>query len=302
MRRTVSDYLRQGYDAFMAGDLALCSDSIVAILKQIPNEPNALLLAAMLAMDRGRRFESDGTTIDGHTLAQGWLERAMTVVDQANKPWPMAWNFKSTMLFRLGRFQDAIDAADKAIQLKPDVFEARINKANALNAMGRYHDALVMYAEAGKFQPGNPSVRFNRAFPTLSLGDWAKGFEYYEYRWAMPEWNRDHRREFHSQIPQWHAQPLTGKRLLLHWEQGFGDTLMCLRYLPWLLEKEPALLVVEVQKALARLARERITHDVLILAHGDPIPPVDYWVSMMSLMQRHGTTQENMPAPYFLRG
>lgn len=298
-RSTVYDVLKTGYDAFAAGDLATCATSITTILKQLPNEPNALLLAAMLGMDRGKATLK-GQPVDGQAHAQEWLERAMQETESRGVPWPMAWNFKSTMLFRLGKFQDAIDAADQAIAMKPDIFEARINKGNALNALGRYDEALAMYAEAGRLKPDAPSVRFNRAFPTLCLGDWKKGFELYEYRWAMPEWKRDHRREFHDTLPQWQGpryQPIHGKRLLVHWEQGFGDTLMCLRYLPWLLDQQPSLLVFEVQRALTTLLRNRLPTEIMVLGHGDPIPLVDMWVSTLSLPHYHGTTQDNMPPP-----
>jgi len=299
----VADVLKVGYDAFVSGDLKTTSDALATVLRQIPHEPNALLLAAMLGMDRGRRTLPDGTVVDGPALAQEWFERAMAVVTDAGKSWPMGWNFKSTMLFRLGRFEEAIAAAEEAIRLKPDIFESRINKANALNALGRYEEALAMYAEAGALRPSDPSVRFNRAFALLNLGRWRQGFDCYEYRWMMPEWNRDHRREFHGSVPQWWNQPLAGKRLLVHWEQGFGDTLMCLRYLPWLLAHGPDLVVLEVQRSLARLVRHRLEIDgegLLILAHGDPVPAVDYWVSTMSLMARHGTTPETVPHGHVL--
>jgi len=270
-----------------------------SVLRQHPNEPNALLLAAMFGAERGRRTCPDGQVVDGLEKAQEWIERG---IEKADAPWPLAWNFKSTLYFRLGKLEDSLAAADKAIELGPTYHEPWVNRGNTLMAMGRYDEAEASYQEAGKIRPSHPSHRFNRSFLKLGAGDWRRGFDEYEARWLMTEWNRDHGRPIHSSHPRWWGEPLDGKRLFLHWEQGFGDSIMMLRYLPWVRSRGPGHIVLEVQKALMTLCQERLdTTELTIIGPGMDPPPFDVWCPLFGLPALHQTTQDNVPDGRWMR-
>src|SRR5688572_29034305 len=88
------DVLKRGYDALLASDYRTVVKVLDSVLRQHPNEPNALLLAAMFGAERGRRTCPDGQVVDGLEKAQEWIERG---IEKADAPWPLAWNFKSTL-------------------------------------------------------------------------------------------------------------------------------------------------------------------------------------------------------------
>jgi hypothetical protein len=126
----------------------------------------------------------------------------------------------------------------------------------------------------------------------LLLGDFAAGLRSYEVRWggSVPE---------HGYVqPQWTGQPPNGARILLHAEQGLGDTLQFLRYVP-MVQAAGGSVVLSVQRAVSRLARE-LPGVVQILTPGDAIPDVEWQCPLMSLPLVMGTTLETIPArvPY----
>ncbi|HEV8456366.1 MAG TPA: tetratricopeptide repeat protein [Gemmatimonadales bacterium] len=293
------DALKAGYDALLASDYKTVAKVLDVVLTQHPNEPNGLLLAAMLGAERGRRTMPNGEPIDGLSLADEWVARA---IDQADAPWPLAWNFKATLYFKLGRLEDSLKAADHAISLGGQYHEPWVNRGNTLMALGRYDEAASSFGEAGKIKPGHPSHRFNRSFLKLVAGDWRTGFDEYEARWGMQEWNRDHGRPIHSTHPRWWGEPLEGKRLFLHWEQGYGDSIMMLRYLPWVRSRGPGHIVLEVQKALMSLCADRLdTTELTILGPGMDAPPCDLWCPLFGLPALHKTTRETVPDGQWLR-
>lgn len=295
--------LERAYKAIEAKRHTEAATLIGKVLRQHPNHPPALLLLALIALDaKSPTVQFQGETLHPLDMASQWVDRALAMA--GDLPWPAAWNMVAMIRTRQGRFAEAVAAADKAIAQRPELFEAHNNRANALAAAGDYDAALAGYAQAALIRPGDPSTRFNRAFIYLDRGDWAKGFEWFEARWSIREWERDHGRPFHTLSPRWFGGPLHGKRLFLHWEQGYGDTLMMVRYLPWVLDQGPVSVTLEVQATLRTLLAKRLPHDdrLIVMANGDPIPPFDLWCPLMSLPYCHRTTQDTVPpAPYLSR-
>src|SRR5215470_594709 len=114
-------------------------------------------------------------------------------------------------------------------------------------------------------------------FLLLVMGDFAQGLLGFEWRWRLPEKSQ---RPFTQ--PLWRGEPLDGKTILLHAEQGFGDSLMLLRYAP-LVAARGGRVVIEVPRALERLTARLVGGPYTIVGGGKPLPTFDLQCPLMSL-------------------
>lgn len=285
-------------EAAYAALIAKRYDKVSVLLTQIltavppphPAYATALVIAAMLAVDKSDIEQ-----------AYAWVDRALEMTEGIE--WPAAHSFLALILTRRGQFTEAVAAAHRSIALKPTA-EGYNNLGNALYGAGRYDEALAAYDAGGQLRKGMASLRFNRSLVYLTRGDYAVGFEQYEARWNILEWERDHGRPFHKTHPKWWGRDLTGQTILLHGEQGHGDLIQQLRYLPWVWSKGPQLMVLEVHHPLMRLVKERapMIGRALVVGLGESLPRFDCWCPMMSLCGLHGTTVETIPpSPYLTR-
>jgi hypothetical protein len=147
--------------------------------------------------------------------------------------------------------------------------------------------------ELEQFQ--GPLRDFEEASLRLLFGEFERGWALYESRLRVPGLIEPERR---FREPAWQGGPFPGRTLLLHWEQGFGDTLMFLRYAPRV-KALGGTVVVAAQRELADLAGTCAGVD-RVVPHGDPLPPFDLQASLLSLPRLLGTTMESIPAdiPY----
>jgi hypothetical protein len=137
-------------------------------------------------------------------------------------------------------------------------------------------------------------AHLNRAMSLLRLGRFAEGWAEYEWRWRNTESAlfRDGR---WSSVPLWLGrEPLAGKTILLHAEQGYGDTLQFCRYAR-LVSDRGARVVLEVHPALKRLLR-RLDGVAQVISRDEPAPDVDLQCPLMSLPLAFGTTLETIPS------
>jgi tetratricopeptide (TPR) repeat protein len=129
-----------------------------------------------------------------------------------------------------GNYEDGIGLLDKAVLIKPDHAEAYFNRALARQMLGRYEEALEDYTRAVKADPSYAEAHWHKSLVHLTLGEYEEGWKEYEWRWkTRPEAAR------HFHHPLWAGE--SGKTILVHAEQGFGDTLQFCRYLPLVAEK-----------------------------------------------------------------
>ena len=152
-------------------------------------------------------------------------------------------------LFKLNRPAEAIAVYDRALARAPRNAQLLTNRAIALRRLDRPHEALASVARALAAAPNFAPARFVDAAVRLTLGDFAAGWRGYEARWGGAL--SAQRRNFTA--PLWLGQePLAGKTILLHAEQGFGDTIQFVRYAP-LVAARGAEVILEVQPQLVRL-------------------------------------------------
>ncbi|MBP2292087.1 tetratricopeptide repeat protein [Azospirillum rugosum] len=189
----------------------------------------------------------------------------------------------------LGRSGEALDAHRRALVLNPDLPEVLNNVANSLQTLGDSLGALRFYHRALAVRPDYPDGQLNRAFTLLLEGRFAEGWDAYE--WRRPRTGLD-ARGFAQ--PLWNGERGEGRTLLLHSEQGLGDTIQFARYVPMAVERGWKV-VFEVPPPLKGLFGPM--PGVTLVAGNDPLPPCDAQCPLMSLPRAFATTLETIPPP-----
>lgn len=221
---------------------------------------------------------------------------ALTSYQQAltlNPGYTEAYNNRGNALVELNRLDEALIDYDAAIAGKPFA-SALINRGSALRYLGRTDEAMASFEQAIALEPNMPEAHWNKALLCLTLGDYARGFEGYEWRWRgatelIP-------RGFSQ--PQWRGEDISRKTIFLHAEQGFGDSIQMLRYLPQVKAKA-AHVVLELPDPLMPLLGP-MAEGVTVLNRGTAQPPFDVHCPLMSLPLAFGTRLDTIPAsiPY----
>jgi len=197
-----------------------------------------------------------------------------------------------TSLHALGRLDEAERCHRSALELKPDYAQAHNNLGALLELRGDFAGAAERYARALELEPEYTGAAWNQGLLQLLSGDLGAGLRSYEHRWGVTV----PAHEFAQ--PQWMGEPLRGARILLHAEQGLGDTLQLLRYVP-MVQAAGGTVVLAVQSAVRRLAKE-LPGVADVVVSGDPAPVVDWQCPLLSLPLAFGTTMDTIPAqvPY----
>jgi tetratricopeptide (TPR) repeat protein len=195
--------------------------------------------------------------------------------------------------------QEKLDLASvafrEAIRLKPDYCDAHNNLANVMADSRRPAEAIAGYREALRHQPDYAEIHWNLALNLLLQGDFAEGWQ--EYGWLSrckefrsPNWNLPQ--------PTWDGRELNGQTILLHAEQGFGDAIQFVRYVPHIAQRGGKV-VIQCQRELAELFRA--TPDLgRIITTDEPRPPFDTHCSLIELPMIFRSDERSIPAsvPY----
>jgi Tfp pilus assembly protein PilF len=194
-----------------------------------------------------------------------------------------------------GKLDKAIDSFHRALELKPNLPDVHKNLGNAFRQLGQFDDALIRYSRALELSPDYADVHFDRSMLRLLLGDFQGGWPEYEWRWKTKQLVE---REFSQ--PRWDGNPLEERTILLHAEQGFGDTLQFVRYAALVKQKSPtATVIVQCQRSLANLLARCPAIDRLI-AEGDQVPPFDFHLPLLGSPNVFQTMLTSIPrnVPY----
>jgi tetratricopeptide (TPR) repeat protein len=203
---------------------------------------------------------------------------------------------RGNILEKLGRPEDAITCYDRAVAINPVHAEVLYNRSTVLASVGRHRDALASCSRAIAVNPTYVSAQWNEALLRLRLGDFSGGWQKYEWRWKRDE-NSKRLRKFAQ--PLWLGEtPVAGKTILLHHEQGLGDTLQLARYAP-LLARQGARVILEVQPPL-KLLLSGIGESIHVIGSGEQSPSFDLHCPLMSLPLACRTEVSTIPAdiPY----
>lgn len=202
-----------------------------------------------------------------------------------------AHNNRGVVLRELLRPGEALLAYDEALRLKPFMADVWNNKGVALQDLHRFEEALACYGRAIELQGDYADAHWNEARCRLLLGDYAVGWAKYEWRWRRPGFTS---RQRSFDVPQWRGRDgLRGKTILLHAEQGLGDTLQFLRYVP-LVHALGAKVLVETQPALLPLVSD-LPGISAACSLGEVTESFDYHCPLLSLPLAFGTTVSTIP-------
>ena len=268
--------MAQGYDCLQQKKLQealLCFNSVVLLA---PKHLNALINCADILINLNRPAEA--TVYAEYALQLSPNAHILTLYAKA--------------LYQIGKYIEALDCFERIIAEEPNNYIAIGQRALCLTQINRYDEALQAYQDALTYSDNQDVwVHYNYSLCLLAMGNnLSLGFARFEYRrlcslrekhcaWVVPESaNRD---------------ILYGKSILIHSEQGLGDSIQFFRYIP-LLVQLGARVYLEIQPSLIPLFYAW-RHSIRFIATGSPLPSCDYHCPLMSLARLFKTELDTIP-------
>jgi Flp pilus assembly protein TadD len=198
-------------------------------------------------------------------------------------------------LFQMGQLEEAVESYRRTLELDPDDSGTHSNLGLALLDLGLVDKGIGHCYRAITLRPDFPAAHNHLGLGLLLKGDYDAGLPHHEWRWRVRDLPMGGRR---FDQPAWRGEPLNGARILLHAEQGAGDTLQFLRYAS-LVTARGGRVFVEVPPELKRLAQS-LKNVEQVLGTGEPLPAFDQHCPFMTLPLAFGTTVATIPGgvPY----
>ncbi len=196
-----------------------------------------------------------------------------------------------------GDFEEGVAKLRRVAELRPNSAVVHLSLGRALMRVGDFRGAIAHLGAAQLRDPSLHQAQLALGMALLSEGRLSDGWRHYEARLLHPE--HIARIRLFSK-PRWQGREFNDKTLLLHAEQGLGDTIQMLRYLPMVAARGSSILL-EVQPELVRLATAAVQDlPVRIVARGASLPPYDFNCPLMSLPLIFATQLDSIPAavPY----
>ena len=253
--------------------MGICRDLLVAV----PDLPGALGLLGGILGQEGRTDEAIG-------LLKSALARQPTVGN---------WHMNLCVLYRgKNMLDEALESGLEGIRHSPEVAVNRVELALTHLARGERDLASLRYREALAREPENPAAHMGLGELLLSLGEYAPGW--LEYAW------RNKLDQARGTLPrmvaaQWNGMHLPGGTLLLVADQGFGDMIQFARYIPWVKQRVPHLVLGWGPEVTALLGQHPDIDQCF--PKWTEAPPHDAYVLLSSLPQIFGTDVASIPAP-----
>ncbi len=252
---------------------------------------DAFVSCLQVSPDLGAAYVNLATTLRG----LGLIEQARVMAELAVQRLPDEPEAKICLAAALHDQTDypaAVKLYRQVLARAPRHAGALSSLENSPQALGHVSESLAAHDRAVAAAPGEPGFLFNQATSLLMAGDFERGWDAYEWRWQNPPGRA---RDLGS---LWQGEDIAGRTILLHAEQGLGDTLQFVRYVP-LVAARGARVVLEAQPSLVRLfwtlpgARQ-------VIARGDALPAHDVHCPLLSLPRAFATRVETIPdhVPY----
>lgn len=238
-----------------------------------PGHSGALFAAGLLSQHLGRKEEA----------ARCFKASLQSEPDNAD-----AWYNLGKMHHDLGRPDEALQCYLAALEHNEYHVHALGNAGHCFMAAGDIKAARLCWERLLARDPKSPEGIYNRSFVKLLTGDLEGGWRDYEERWNCPGYKLEYGRPDLAAVPLWTDQDMTGRTLYLHGEQGLGDQIQMLRFVPSL-QALGARLVIEVLPPLVRLVEDTFpTCDVRPRQGRADLEGVDFHLPMMSCPARFG--------------
>ena len=299
--------------AHQAGKLDEAEAAYRNVLEVLPENTVALHHLGVVAYQRGQMdvaetrirealaLEPDNADILANLSlvlkADGRLDEAMVACHRVLSLAPQhyaAHNNLANILRSLGRTEEALPHYDAAIRHNPNSAGLYHNKGLALHDLCRLEEAKDPLEQAVKLAPDNADFHFDLARTLLMSGDWVRGWKEYEWRRRMGEFGA----VAEPDLPRWTGALQPDKVLLVHAEQGLGDTFQFLRFVA-LARAKVGHVVLVVPPQLKKLAATVSGVDA-VYGYGEALPFCHLQIPLLSLPAVLGTTVETLPkaAPY----
>ncbi len=287
-RASISKLLEEGKKHYESGRLAEAETCLQSVLAAQPDNPTALNLLGLVA----HKSKQHDRAIDlfGQAIAKDGQE-------------PSYWTNLGLTFFDQGKNENALECHEKALVLKPDYAAALVNLGIAQANLKKFGDALSSYEKATAVDSNSAFAHWNECLLRLQLGDFERGWEKFEWRWKLPDWNLTRR----FTKPAWlGGESVHGRRILIYNEQGFGDAIYFCRYLP-LLAQQGAQVILEIQEPLRELmtslagVSQCVAVKKIVPEFAERVlPAFDVHCSVASLPLVFKTTLETIPStvPY----
>ena len=312
LARTTREALWLTEGDLRAGDLTRAESRLERILDREPQCPEAWFFLGVIRQHQKRSAEAADHYLQALTLApelaeghnnlsvilqgQGKFLEAEARCREAISLMPdyaEAYNNLGNVLQDQGRFEDAVLVYRQALDINPRDVEALKHLGNALRALGRPAEAIACYDAGLRLAPGHVLLHMARAMVWIQMGDFAHG-------WTECEWRLRGQDSPIPRFPQpvWDGRPLEGQTILIHAEQGLGDTLQFIRYAPMVAGRGGRVIVACSPLLKEILRRCPGVSDVVI--PGERLPEFACYAPVMSLPRIFGSTLDTIPAtvPY----
>ena len=288
--------LQKAFALHQGGRLLEAKAQYQAVLKIQPKNFDALHLLGVVTLQTGdpqgacdwiaRALAIQPNSAQAHCNL-GLALRQCLLLDAAVESYQQALRIRPDYAdahYNLGNVLDELDQPEsalscyrQALHYNPKLTQAHCNQGLVLTRLGQVEAALACYDQALCLQPSFANAHFNKGVALLLAGDFSAGWPLYEWRWH-PEAQKLPARQFNQAL--WLGeQPLRGKTLLIHAEQGLGDSLQFCRYVP-ILQSLGARVVLEVPAPLLRLLEPLVD---TIVESGKDLPTFDLHCPLMSL-------------------
>jgi|GEM_PF-411248 len=243
--------------------------------------------------------------LGGVLEAQGDLDGAGACFQRAlaiDATVPELHNALGVLAWKRGVFGEALEHYRRAMALRPDASDFANNLAGLHLSLGQYELAEQWFQKAIAVRPDSPEANNNLAMVLLKAGRLHEGFRRYEWRWQVASWPW---KMPSLQQPQWRGEELAGRTLLVHCEQGYGDSVQFIRFVGHVCGAGGRV-VLCCQPALKRLFQccmvdggRGSAGPGAVVAHDEPLPPFDFHVPLMTLPAILGIERDRLPAVGF---
>ncbi len=204
---------------------------------------------------------------------------------------PGSYSNLGNALRALGRHDAAEASHRQALKVDPNYLEARYNLGLVLNDQGKFDEGIACLEEAVRRKADYIDAHWDLALAWLMKGDLRQGFDEYEWRWQLLE-NKPQR--FNK--PAWSGAALDGRVILLHAEQGMGDSIQFARY-ALLVAAKGGRVILECQTPLVTLFEQLEGVEQVVARDDDPLPAFDVHAPLLSLPRIFKTDLDSIPAP-----
>jgi Tfp pilus assembly protein PilF len=207
---------------------------------------------------------------------------------------PRYYNDCGEIYRKMGRLGAAIARFRRALSLNPQFYTAHNNLGSAFLEEGKIKQAIDCFQYVISKDSKNPNAHWNLSLALLLTGRFKEGWDEYEWRWESTQ--KTIKKSFSQ--PRWDGSFLSNRTVFISYEQGFGDALQFVRYIPLIQNERGGKVILECRPELTRLFQ--CIPGVTLVEIGVSPPAFDFQIPIMSLPRVFKTTLDNIPAqtPY----